>query len=90
MHGLRQTISLRHIEADDSYWAFDLRDGGHYELNETAFLVLSKLAEGVDITTIAESMVARFDVDSSRATRDVEAALADLVDLGIVEREGES
>ena len=88
MYRLSRRVSLRHFEADNSYWAFDLQDGSHYELNEPAFLILSSLTDGADLVALGAKLASQYGIDSDVAVRDVEATLTDLESLGLLEAKG--
>jgi len=90
VYRLSEKVSIRHIEADDSYWAFDVQDGSQYELNETAFLILAGLAKGAGLDALGARIAEEYGIGLDIATRDVDAVLTNLQELGLLDTEGES
>ncbi|MEU0738347.1 lasso peptide biosynthesis PqqD family chaperone [Streptomyces sp. NPDC006134] len=62
----------------------DQRSGDYWELNPTGALVVRTLMEGGDRAAAVAALVARFDIDTDRAARDVDALVRDLREAGLV------
>ena len=80
MFRLRPDIRLR--EATGSFWAFNVEDGRHYELNETAFFVLSVLARGAAADEIVTAVAEEYGIDTDEAEKD----LAELLEYALEEQ----
>ena len=69
MFCLRPDIRLR--EATGSFWAFNVDDGRHYELNETAFFILAAMARGAAADEIVTALAEEYGVDTEEAAKDL-------------------
>ena len=87
MYRLTTTIRLKTIEADNSHWAFDIGNGKHYELNETAFGVLRGIESRRTTEEIAAELASGYEIPVSQAESDVEEALQTFLKQGLVTKE---
>jgi len=84
---LADSIRLKHLEADNSYWAFDLKSGAHYELNETAFLLLQLIKEERSSEAV-QNLAQEFDVEEAQVVNDLAELLSVLETEGLVKEKG--
>jgi hypothetical protein len=75
MYSLSPAIRMRSIEADGSYWAFNVQSGSHYELNETAYRVLRGIEAHRTLEEIAAELAAEYGIPGCQAESDVNEAL---------------
>lgn len=61
----------------------DERSGAYWELNPTSTLIIGTLLDGGDEAAAVEAVVAEFDVDRTRAARDVASLLTELRAAGL-------
>ncbi len=87
MFHLNENTRLREIEADGSYWVFDIRDGSHYEVNETAYTILCGVQAGQSSAQIVAEMIGKFEVPDDVATNDVTSTLKKFEQLGLIQKE---
>lgn len=87
MFRLNENVRLREIEADKSYWVFDIRDGSHYEVNETAYRILCGVQAGQSSAQIVAEMIGEFEIAHHEGTDDVMKTLAKFEQLGLIRKE---
>jgi hypothetical protein len=80
---LRQDAIWR--EADGEVIALDERLTNYVSTNSTGALLWKQLADGASPGELAEQLVSAFEVERSRAERDVQAFLAELDSQGFLE-----
>lgn len=73
---LRSTVCT--TETDYGTVLFDERSGDYYQLNPSGALVVRTLLDGGDASDAVRTLVTEFDVDTSRAQRDVSALMQQL------------
>jgi hypothetical protein len=62
------------------------KDGGKvHQLNQSAALIWSSLGEGLGADEIAKLLTDAFEVEHERAISDVQAAVAQFTELGLLE-----
>ena len=62
------------------------KDGGEvHQLNEAASLIWNGLSEGLGTDEIAVKLTSAFDVEHETAMSDVQATVAQFVELGLLE-----
>ncbi len=62
------------------------KDGGKvHQLNQSAALIWSSLGEGLGTDEIAKLLTDAFEVEHERAISDVQAAVAQFTELGLLE-----
>lgn len=84
MYRVKETVRVRAMDADGSYWAFDLASGEHFELNTTAFHILQAVQAGQVPERIAAIFVSEYGLSGDAARDDINAALNDLVVAGLI------
>ena len=87
MYRLRRSVRLRKGPRN-SYWAFCLESGEHFELNSTAYEVLTQLGGGADLEEIAKYLSEEYGVELDAASTDVRELLNEATEHGLVEEEG--
>jgi len=88
VYRLRPSVRLRE-GPKDSYWAFILDSGEHFELNSTAYHVLARLGGGTDPEGIAKDLSEEYGVDAGTVSMDVEELLNEAMEQGLVDKEEE-
>lgn len=71
---LAENIMLRAASGTGLYYAFDLENGDHFDLNETAFWSLEQIGQGVLLRDLLERFVVEFELNR-------EVAMADLIEV---------
>ncbi len=87
MFRLNENVRLRKIEADESYWIFDINDGSQYEVNETAYKVLCGVKAGQSSTQIVAEIIDEFEIPHDEVADDVKNTLAEFEQLGLILKE---
>jgi hypothetical protein len=67
---LASDILLHSIEDLDKYWAFNIRSGDHYSLNESAFFLLAEFRQPHSISDALDRFRAEFDITAAVAIAD--------------------
>lgn len=70
-------------ETDYGTVLLDERSGHYWELNPTGTLVVRTLMAGGDELAATDALVAEFDIDRTRATKDVAALVSELRASGL-------
>jgi hypothetical protein len=86
MYRLRQGLRLRRGPSE-TFWAFDLESGEHYEVNGTAFKVLEALEGGTDLETIVFALADEYGTCEDTVRADVAELLETCETEGLVTRE---
>jgi hypothetical protein len=76
---------LHWVEADGEIVALDDRSMHYLSANPTGALIWQALVEGTTRDELVEAVVAEFDVDQPTAGTDVDAFLAELSRLGLLD-----
>ncbi|MEZ5589955.1 MAG: PqqD family peptide modification chaperone [Gammaproteobacteria bacterium] len=63
----------------------DLQNGTYYELNETGTCVWKLMQKPVDIQTMLDTLLAKYEVDAKQCESDLLLLLDDLITRGLVE-----
>ncbi|MFF7110835.1 lasso peptide biosynthesis PqqD family chaperone [Streptomyces albogriseolus] len=80
---LRFDAHVSTAETDYGTVLLDERGGTYWELNPTATLVVRALLDGGEAADAAAALVREFDIEPTRALRDVEALVGDLREAGL-------
>ncbi len=83
MYRVRQGLRLRRGPSE-TFWAFDLESGEHYEVNGTAFTVLEALESGAEFETIVLGLADEFGTDVNTVRADVAELLETCASEGLV------
>ncbi|KIZ16544.1 lasso peptide biosynthesis PqqD family chaperone [Streptomyces natalensis] len=76
-----------HITTADTEYGtvlLDQRSGEYWELNPTGTLILRTLLDGGDEQDATDALIAEFDIDRSRGSKDVTELLTQLRSCGLV------
>lgn len=76
---LSENIILKAFPETGQYYAFDTRNGDHFNLNTTAHWVLNKLAHTDNFGILAEGFAVEFGLKKEDALRD----LAELIEFAL-------
>jgi hypothetical protein len=76
--------TVRHERLEDEVIAIDLESGAYFALDDVAAVCWSVLAGGGTIDAAVDATVARFDVASETAQRDIEQFVDELVRVGLL------
>jgi len=72
---LSEDIMLQAIPELDHYYAFNVANGDHFELNHTAYWALETIGQGVTLTELREQFGSQFDIDPGTADEDLTKVL---------------
>lgn len=72
---LTEDIMLQAISELDHYYAFNVANGDHFELNHTAYWVLETIGQGVTLAELRERFEGQFDIDPGTADEDLTEVL---------------
>lgn len=86
MYSVRQGLRLRRGPSE-TFWAFDLESGVHYEVNGTAFTVLEALESGAEFETIVRGIADEYGADMNTVRADVTELLEACAREGLVTEE---
>ena len=81
----KQSKSLIEREIDDECVIVNTRSGNVHQLNPVAACIWCNLEDDMDLSSIAEILCEKFEVDMETALRDAEACLKALCNLGLVD-----
>ena len=70
---LAENIMLRTASDTSLFYAFNLENGDHFDLNETSYWLLEQIGQGILFGDLLERFIVEFELNS-------EVAMADLVD----------
>ncbi len=76
---LAEDIMLQAIPELDHYYAFNVANGDHFELNHTAYWVLETIGQDVTLRQLRERFESQFHIDPGIADED----LAEVLGFGI-------
>ena len=76
--------TVRHERLEDEVIAIDLESGAYFALDDVAAVCWSVLAAGGTVNAAVGATIARFDVASETAQRDVEQFVDELVQVGLL------
>ncbi len=76
---LGEDIMIQALPELDHYYAFNVKNGDHFELNHTAYWVLEAIGQGVTLTELTPSFANRFELNAEIA----EKGLAEVIQFGI-------
>ena len=68
----------------DELVLLDVRSGTYYGLNHVGVVVWEALAAGLELSGIVDAVRRRFEVDATRAERDVEQLVGDLLARSLI------
>ena len=71
---LAENIMLRTVSDTSLYYAFNLEDGDHFDLNETSYWLLEQIGQGILLRDLLERFVVEFELNR-------EVAMADLIEV---------
>ncbi len=83
---LAENIFLQKISELEKYWVFNIDTGEHYTLNETSYLILEQIAEGLPIKSILKNFLGNFDIDENQGKDDFNEIVNNFVREGIIKR----
>ena len=81
---LADNVRLREIEADGSFWAFDVESGSHYELSQTGFEVFQRLGRNEELPMIVEAIALEYDVEPDSVRKDVAKLVTEALAIGVI------
>lgn len=84
---LTQSIGLRQTDDGELYLAFDVQSGAHYELNETAFWILSELDGTRKAEEVLGDFLEQFGIDRHVGSKDFWGAIDECIQLGLLQKE---
>ncbi|MBL7177886.1 MAG: PqqD family peptide modification chaperone [Desulfobacteraceae bacterium] len=76
---LGEDIMIQAIPELDHYYAFNIKNGDHFELNHTANWVLEKIGQSVTLAELRPEFAKRFELNPEIAEKD----LAEVIRFGI-------
>lgn len=72
---LIEDIMLQAIPELDHYYAFNVANGDHFELNHSAYWVLETIGQGVTLAELTERFTGQFEIDPMTADKDIAEVL---------------
>lgn len=82
----RRAIALMEAEIGDEIVALDRRAGHCFGFNPVASDVWRMLAEPMTATGLCRELTAAYEVEAEQCRSEVEQLLAQMIDLGLVDR----
>jgi len=76
---LGEDIMIQAIPELDHYYAFNVKNGDHFELNHTAHWVLDTIGQDVTLAELGSRFAERFELDAEIAGKD----LSEVITFGI-------
>lgn len=85
IYTLNSNVIVREMAHVNLWWAFDISDGRHYSLNDTAYFILKRLNEGPqDFAGLLELVIDTYDVDPVEARLDLLEILESFIEEGLI------
>lgn len=72
---LSDNIILKSFPEVDQYYAFDIENGDHFNLNATAHWILEKIKANGHFGSLIENFADTFELEKKKALRDVSEML---------------
>lgn len=85
---LAPSICLREMAGINGYWAFDVEDGSHYELNATAYWILKQMEGDNPAEDVIREYINTFEIDDEIGRLDFYEAIQVFVKCGVLKKEG--
>lgn len=82
---LADNIMLRATSDTGLYYAFNLENGDHFELNDTAFWLMEQIGSGILVRDLLGRFIAEFGLNHESAMADLVEALDFAIVNSIVE-----
>jgi hypothetical protein len=73
---LEEDIMLQAIPEIDHYYAFNIKNGDHFELNETAHWLLDEIGQAVTLHDLKQRFAERFELTKEQAEKDLIEVIA--------------
>jgi hypothetical protein len=76
---LGEDIMIQAIPELDHYYVFNVKNGDHFELNQTAHWILEKVGQSVTLAELSPEFAKKFQLNAEIAEKD----LAEVIQFGI-------
>jgi len=76
---LGEDIMIQALPELDHYYAFNVKNGDHFELNYTAYWVIEKIGQNVTLAELRPEFAKRFEINVEIAEKD----LAEVIQFGV-------
>jgi len=76
---LGEDIMIQAIPELGHYYAFNVKNGDHFELNHTAYWVIEKIGQSVTLAELRPEFAKRFELNTEIAEKD----LTEVIQFGI-------
>jgi len=83
---LNKDIVIHSIPELDKYWVFNVNSGDHYEINESAYFLISHVDGKTNLENITSSFYDEYSVGTSIAENDVSEIIKQFLDSNIIRR----
>lgn len=83
-------IALHGDANKDFFFAFNVITGEQYRLNSSSFWVMESITEYIEWAKLKESFFQKFEVKREQGDKDLNSLARQLLDIGLVEIEGDS
>jgi len=83
---LNADVLLHSIEDLDKYWAFNIRSGDHYSLNESAYFLLLEFKQPRRIRAVLNKFKIEYDLTSAVANADGLEMIIEFLDKELLTR----
>lgn len=77
-------IVLHHMAALGKTWAFNVENGMHYTVNETAYWIFTHLGNGCTFQDLLKEFIDSYDVTYETAEKDLREFIMDMLDEGLI------
>lgn len=72
---LSESVIIKHLPDVDKYYAFNVDDGEHYELNYSAYWMLRTIETGICYSEVQKRFAEEFDLTADEANQDLNEAI---------------
>jgi hypothetical protein len=81
---LAESVIIKHLSEADKYYAFNVENGEHYELNRSAHWMLMTIESGICYSEVQRQFAKEFDLTDGEANEDLNEALCLALENGII------
>lgn len=85
---LNDDILLREVGETAQYYAFNLENGDHFSLNETAYVALEMIGPGILFDDLVQKFAVNYNLNETEIIQDVAEIVSVALSNGIVKELG--
>ena len=88
---LSDSIVMQALPELEQFYAFNVENGDHYNLNNAAYFILGKISRGATFKSLLQDFLTEYNIDKKTAHNDIEEILGFSLDNNLISiKENES